>query len=375
MGLTAVPIALDEYPLHQTPLPMNQVASSDRNFYDRCYFNLHGQSGDIFLVTGLGVYPNLGVIDAYAAARCGDRQWAVRFSDALAERSMEQRVGGYQIEVVEPLRRLRLTCSVPGSGITFELDWTAAFAAVQEEPHIMLSRGRPIFNASRFSQLGSWSGWLNVGDSEFAVTPDRWGGARDRSWGIRPVGEPEPAGRSAAEATGGFWWLYAPIRFPSFGLIVIVQESPDGYRTLNDAKRIWADGRIEQLGWPRLEISYRSGSRHPETAVLHMTDRAGQPVTLEIETVTSVPLHVGAGYGADPDWSHGRWMGRDWTGSTEYDLTDPAVAGRIPFGVTDHLARARCDGEEGWGLFEHASIGRHDPSGFADWGSVAPVEG
>ena len=70
-----------------------------------------------------------------------------------------------------------------------------------------------------------------------------------------------------------------------------------------------------------------------------------------------------------------RWAladdGRDWSSSAEYDLTDPAVAGRIPFGVTDHLARARCDGEEGWGLFEHASMGRHDPSGFADWGSVA----
>jgi hypothetical protein len=29
------------------------------------------------------------------------------------------------------------------------------------------------------------------------------------------------------------------------------------------------------------------------------------------------------------------------------------------------------NGEEGWGLLEHASIGRHDPSGFADWPSVA----
>jgi hypothetical protein len=39
--------------------------------------------------------------------------------------------------------------------------------------------------------------------------------------------------------------------------------------------------------------------------------------------------------------------------------------------VTDHLARARFGGEEGWGLFEHASMGRHDPSGFADWAAVA----
>ena len=92
-----MPTPLDEYPVHQTPLPMDRVATSDRNFYDRCYFNAHDRSGEIFMVTGLGVYPNLGVIDAYAAARPGDRQWSVRFSDALDQRTLEQQVGGYRI--------------------------------------------------------------------------------------------------------------------------------------------------------------------------------------------------------------------------------------------------------------------------------------
>jgi Phosphotransferase enzyme family len=76
--------------------------------------------------------------------------------------------------------------------------------------------------------------------------------------------------------------------------------------------------------------------------------------------------------GSDVLSSHGRWMGREWSSSAVYDLTDPAVAGRVPFGVIDHLARARLDGEEGWGMFEHATIGRHDPAGFKDWSSVAP---
>jgi hypothetical protein len=371
MGLRPVPTPLDEYPVHQTPLPMGRVASSDRNFYDRSYFNVHDRSGEIFLVTGLGVYPNLGVIDAYAAARCGDRQWSVRFSDALGERGLEQKVGGYQIEVVEPLRRLNLSCAAPDGGIEFDLAWTAAFPAMQEEPHLLLSGGRPILDASRFSQVGSWNGRLRVGQREFTVTSDRWAGARDRSWGIRPVGEPEPPGRAAAEPLEGFWWLYLPLRFESCSLSVILQENADGYRTLNDARRVWPDGRVDQLGWPQVDISYRAGTRHPESARIQLTDRAGRPVTVEVETLTSVPLHVGAGYNGDPDWSHGQWMGRNWSCSSVYDLTDPAVAARIPFGVVDHLARARLGGEEGWGMFEHASMGRHDPSGFTDWSSVS----
>ena len=59
-----MPVPLDEYPVHQVPLSMRHMATSDRNAYDRCYFNAHDRSGEVFLVTGMGVYPNLGVIDA-----------------------------------------------------------------------------------------------------------------------------------------------------------------------------------------------------------------------------------------------------------------------------------------------------------------------
>jgi len=292
-------------------------------------------------------------------------------NNALAERGLDQQVGGYRIEVVEPLRKLRLTCQSPDSSLDFDLHWTGSFPAMAEDAHLLMSGSRPIVDSSRFCQLGSWSGRLRAGDREFDVSHDHWSGARDRSWGIRPVGEPEPPGR-AAESMSGFWWLYMPLRFSSCALIVILQENPDGFRTLSHAQRIWADGRVEQLGWPRVEISYAPGTRHPRSARIHLADGTGKPVCVQIETLTSLPLHVGAGYNGDPDWSHGRWMGRNWSSASVFDLTDPAVAARIPWGVSDHLARASMDGEEGWGMFEHASLGRHDPTGFADWSSVAP---
>jgi hypothetical protein len=102
-----------------------------------------------------------------------------------------------------------------------------------------------------------------------------------------------------------------------------------------------------------------------------MTARNGKPVVIEVTTLADVPLHVGSGYGGDPDWTHGQWKGRGWVSAGSYELSDPDVQARAPFGVIDHAARAVCDGVEGWGLFEHASIGRHDPSGFADFSSVA----
>ena len=48
---------LDEYPIHQLPQPMADVGSSDRNFYDRCYFNAHDRTGDLFVITGARLLP------------------------------------------------------------------------------------------------------------------------------------------------------------------------------------------------------------------------------------------------------------------------------------------------------------------------------
>jgi hypothetical protein len=367
-----LPVPLDEYPIHQAPVSLRYVASSDRNFYDRSYFNAHDRSGDLFFVTGLGVYPNLGVADAYATVRRGERQWTIRCSDALTDERLAPSVGPYRVEVLEPLRRIRLVCDGDDHGLGFDLRWEGSFPAVMEQPHVMRSGARAILDASRFAQVGTWEGVLRIDGEEVAVSPDVWVGTRDRSWGIRPVGEGEPTGRPADDPTAGLWWLYVPLRFDAFAVVVIVQENADGYRTLNDATRVWPDGRVEQLGWPEVEITYRSATRLPERAAIRLTERGGKPLDLEVSSLGYVALHVGAGYGGDPDWGHGQWRGRGWVEGAVYDLTDPAVVTRVPYGVIDHVGRATCDGAEGWGLLEHGTMGRHDPSGFANWDSVAP---
>ncbi|MEZ5204881.1 MAG: hypothetical protein R2701_11015 [Acidimicrobiales bacterium] len=373
-----MPDPLDEYPIHQAPLSMAHVASSDRNAYDRCYFNAHGRSGDPFLVTGLGIYPNLGVIDAYASVRVGRRQITVRASDSLdGHDRLAPAVGPFRIEVQEPLERVRFTCDGDDHGVGFDLTWEGSFPAVDEEPHEWRSgpARRIALDAQRFAQVGTWEGELRVDGTTHQVTRDRWVGSRDRSWGIRPSGEPEPPGRSADDPIEGFWWLYVPLRFERFAVVVIVQEDPDGYRVLNDAVRIWpasAGRRPEQLGWPRVEVHYRPGTREPTGATIGLTAGDGTPLVLEVESLGFVALNAGTGYGGDPTWSHGTWKGRDWIEGVDLDLDEPAVASMIPFGLLDHVGRATLDGEEGWGLFEHGTFGRHDPSGFVDFGSVAP---
>lgn len=370
---------LDEFPIHQVPLPVTWAGSSDRNFYDRCYFNAHDRTGDIFVITGAGFYPNLGTKDAFVLVRRGDEQTAVHLSDLIDPHGndrLDQHVGAYRVEVVEPLQKIRLVLEET-DGIAMDMTWDGSCPVVQEERHIMRAGSRVTLDAQRFAQLGSWSGVLSIDGTDIPVDPETWVGSRDRSWGIRPVGEAMPPGAPLVPEFEGMWWLYVPMRFDDFSIVLIMQEEPDGYRGLNDCHRVWKDGRVEQLGWPHVKVHYPSGTRVPSGATITCTTPDGTPLVLEVESKLPVPLHVGGGYGGDSDWTHGMWKGPDFSERVTYDLTAPDVAGKVMFGVIDHVGRAVCregsrEPVEGWGLFEHGALGRHDPSGFADWFTLAP---
>jgi len=361
------PVPLDEYPVHQVPLSMKHVATGDRNAYDRCIFHVFDHEGRALLILGLGVYPNVGVIDAYATLRTGDVLHAVRASDALGDDRMKLAVGPLRIEVEEPLRRLRLRCE--DNSLSYDLTWTAEFPALWEPHHVQYRGDRLTLEGRRFVQAGGVEGVIRAGDEEFRVSADGWTGTRDRSWGVRPI-PGEEGGRLAEDhPTEGFHWIWCPVRFEDRFLMVVVQEDADGYRTLNEATVVRTGHRDRQLGWPQAEITYRSGTRHPERALVHLGD-ARKPQELDVEILTSSPLATGAGYPPADDWQHGTWRGRAWTDTRTYDLTRPAPL--AAYGVTDHAARFRLDGRVGHGIFEHGSFGRHDPSGFTGFDSVAP---
>ncbi|MDJ0343194.1 hypothetical protein QMK19_13510 [Streptomyces sp. H10-C2] len=388
------PVPLDEYPVHQIARSMRHVASGDRNAYDRSTFQVFDHEGRALLITGLGVYPNLGVTDAYATLLQGDRLIAVRASDALGEDRMRQQVGPLRIEVQEPLKRLRLVCEPAGdhgangaageeceggedeaSGLSYDLIWEADFPAVEEPHHIQYTGDRLFLEANRFCQAGSCHGVIRAGGEEITVERGRFTATRDRSWGVRPIPGEAP-GRAAEEfRTEGFHWLWIPIRFEDRFVMVILQEDADGYRTLDSAVLVHpADtGRPdEQLGRAHVDITYRSGSRHPQSAVIHLTGAGRKPIEIHAELLAGSPLAVGAGYPPAGDWQHGEWMGRGWLDRRTYDLADPAGLGLAAYGVIDHAARFTWDGATGYGIFEHGSFGRHSPSGFTGFDSVAP---
>ncbi len=67
-----------------------------------------------------------------------------------------------------------------------------------------------------------------------------------------------------------------PLAFDDFAVVPDPPGGPERLpRTLNDCHRVWPDGRVEQLGWPRVKIHYNSGTRTPSGATIRCTNAAG----------------------------------------------------------------------------------------------------
>ena len=363
---------LDDYPIHQAAEVMRHPVTSDRNFYDRYYFNCHPCSGDAMLLIGLGQYPNLGVTDGFALLRRPGTHQVVRASRELGIDRMDTTVGPLRVEVIEGLRKLRVILAPNEFGLDFDLSWEGGIPAQLEPRHFIRWQERAIFDSMRLAQTGTWQGHISAGGERIEVTPDQWWGSRDRSWGVRPVGESEPPGIQAKNAAQ-FYWMYSPMQFRDFSILAIVQEDAEGERLLEGAVRVWKEpGRPpEHLGRPEYKPTYAPGTRDVESAVVSFSPPGGEPFEVTVTPLLPVSLMVGTGYGLEPNWKHGMYQGPSLVvQGVSYDLAKDEDRARM-WGMVDSVARFECpaDGDGGpavgHGLFEYWSLGEHKPTGLA----------
>ena len=350
---------LDDYPIHQVAEPIRRVGTSDRNFYDRYYFNCMplDPDEDLFLITGMGQYPNLGVADAFAVVVHEGIHRVVRSSRALGLDRMDTTVGPFSVEVIQGLQELRFrldgaeTDIGAATTLEFDLTWTGAHHPIEEPPHRDRDAvGRIFLDACRMAQTGSWAGTVTVGDRTWDVTPDRWWGSRDRSWGIRPSGEPEPPGITAHLPGAGFNWLYVPVRFEDESVFVICQTRNDGSRVLEEAVRVWRTAEsegTEHLGRPEYDLTWDADHRFVESAVV----QAGK-VQLDVRPRRPVHLGVGTGYGFDAEWRNGRYVADLVVQERQWDLGTEEGRSAM-WGIVDSSADFTMDGKVGHGLFEY----------------------
>jgi len=344
--------ALDDFPVHQSSDWIAHVATSDRNFYDRYYFNLLDTEGRFMVVMGLGQYPNLGTTDAFATVRVGEKQHVVRASKPLVDRS-DISVGPLRVEVIEPLKRLRFVVEPNEHNVALDLTWEGFGPAIPEPNQFIRNGTRVTFDTQRLAQMGSWSGTLTVAGETFDVKPETTWGSRDRSWGVRPIGEREPEGIYRDTFKPGGMWSYFPMRFEDHCIFYICSEGADGSRSLEQAERVWLDGRVEQLGRTEHAHEFEPGIRLLTGSTISFPDSG---IDIRCTPLLANFLAVGTGYGLEPDWRHGMYQGPDLVvqGIT-YEV--PEIRQLGAYAVVDHAARFEYDGHVGYGLYEHSFSG------------------
>lgn len=359
----------DDYCVHQTAQPVAEPSQSDRNFYDRYWFNGFDDSGRYLFEIGFGLYPNRHVMDGHFSVAMGDKQVAFHGSRRAPRERSETVVGPLSVQVETPLRQLRVVLTDNEHGITCDLRFSAASAPHREPPSILHDDGHLIMHTTRFTQFGYWHGWFAIDGERIEVS--RAYATRDRSWGVRPVGEPQGGAPGLLNAKPQVYWLWNPMNWGDFCTHMGTFEDGNGMPTQVSADRmpLYNDPQAIPEGEPEEvvtmssvahELEYQIGTRYPAQA--SMTFKAGEGIEYRFSmTPLQRFLTLGVGYN-HPEWGHGFWRGELETGREDWDLT--AVDPQAPQFIHVHqVVRAEMDGRVGMGTLETLILGPHARSG------------
>lgn len=361
----------DDFPLHQVALPFAQAGDGHPDFYDRFWFNGYTED-NLFFAVAMGLYPNRGVIDAaFSTVRDGEQRSVFASGRIPVDRSLTE-VGPIRIEVLEPLRRNRIVVNAPEQGLTADLTFTARTAAFEEPRQTRYNGTRLAMDVTRATSLGSWTGVITVNGKEIAVSADRTRGTKDRSWGIRAVGEPAPR---APEPDGPqLFFLWAPLNFDDECLHYMLFEDAAGERWANGGAILPVIGEQDPVtpidsGAVHLEdmthqIDWAPGLRRSQSVQLGFTNpRTGDVEQVELEPLLTFRMR-GAGYG-HPTYKHGAWHD-ELVVDGEVHRVEELDNLEIPNLHVQQLMRAKWGDKVGLGVLEQYVLGPHAPSGLTE---------
>ena len=200
-------VHLDDSPWHQLPTTFDHVGTSDPRFFDRLWFAASAPDGSGALQFTIGVYQNMNVVDGGFVVIHRGMQHNVRVSRQLRP-LYDTSCGPLRFDVLAPFEHIRLSIAPNAGGVHGELDWRATSAPQEERHHFGRRWGRVLEDYSRYDQIATLSGWLDIDGERVELTD--WWACRDHSWGVRErVGIPEPfTGELPAAEGSAFAFLF-----------------------------------------------------------------------------------------------------------------------------------------------------------------------
>jgi hypothetical protein len=278
----------------------------------------------------------------------------------------ETRVGPLTVDIVEPLRITRVRADAADLGISADITFSARTVALEEPRQTMTNGTRLFMDSTRLTQWGTWAGEITTGGDRVAL--DGLYGTKDRSWGIRPVGQ--AAGAAPDTTPPQLFFLWAPINFGDRCTHFLCFERANGARIVGSQAVLdvigpndptWnADDRIRHLAGTVAEVRWAAGLRRSEGATLRMLGHDGDEERIELEPLLTFRMR-GLGY-THPEWGHAQWHGEEAVGSEEHKVEE--LDNVEPWNIhVQQVMRARYGDREGLGVLEQLAFGEHHPTG------------
>lgn len=355
--------AADDFPIHQTPEPIC-FSGTDRNFYDRYWFNGFEPDGSLFFLIGMGIYPHLNLIDCAISIQVDGKQHCLRGSRILTDR-MDISVGPMKLEVPTPLWTLRFIAEEQ-DGIAADLTITGRAFPIEEPRFTRRVGTRGFLDYTRLTQNGHWTGWISIDGRRIELSPNAIG-TRDRSWGVRPIGlsDPQP---NVPPGPQGYFWQWTPLNFKDKSLFFHIAAEPDGH-VWNKRSVLCPDGAMPEQFLEtenaHMDTVLEPGTLWPQSGTLTVDYGTG-PYTVAFEPFHRMQMK-GIGY-FHPEWFHGRYHGVPLKVERE-DFTvadlDPMAMQNFHVQRLSKLTLTNPDGsqEQAVGVFEQAILGAYEPLG------------
>jgi hypothetical protein len=362
----------DDFPIHQTSEPI-AYAGTDRNFYDRYFFNGYGMEGELFFAVAFGVYPHLNIADAAFCIVEDGVQTSLHASRWLGMERMDVSCGPIKIEVLEPLNRLKVTVNAPEKGLAAEIVFEGRAFPIEEPRFVRRIGPRTFMDYTRLTQNGTWTGWVERDGKRRDVAG--FYGTRDRSWGIRPVGARDMQ-EGAPPAPPQFFWIWSPCNFEQGSFFFHTND--DGAGEPWNRRAVWARNgsnaaNHHEIANCGVAIDWKSGTRHAKKAVVTLNEADG---VRQIEFEPQYEFYMlGLGYG-HPQWGHGANKGELAVEREDLKLADvdPKSPQHLHVQAISKVTY-RHDGAAplvGRGVLEQLAMGPHAPSGFKQMLDFAP---
>jgi len=357
----------DDYPIHQSAEPI-AYSGTDRNFYDRYFFNGYSPDGDLFFACAFGVYPHLNIMDGAFCVTLDGIQHNLHFSRHLGMERMDTRVGPLSIEVIEPLRRLRVRLADNEHGISAELNFESLAPAI-EEPRFTHRVGPRVFmDYTRMTQNGTYEGWIDIRGKYVELKRDRIVGTRDRSWGVRPVGLPD-AQKPVPDAPMQIYWLWAPLNFDDC-FTLFLENSDENGAPWNKAAEFGVNGvgGVFRTRDCECDIAFDAGTRHAKSA--HITMRGPDGDTrIKLQPLWKFYM-TGLGY-LNSEWGHGFNKGA-YASAYDTIVLNEVATHLPPYLHIEAFVRAEMttpDGKtrHGRGVLEQLILGPYKPAGLKEF--------